>query len=656
MRLLSAITFLILFISAGTVSYSQEDITAWHCSSVKSRLAARTTVADPAEENYDVKYLKFNLTMNNTSTTISGDVTTVAKVVASSLSAYVFELDPAYTIDSVLINGVSHTVTASGAVRTVTLTPLLASGVMFTARVFYHGTYISPPSYSGGITYATSPSWDTHVTYTLSESYHAFEWWPCKQSLHDKIDSMDMWITVADSLKAGSNGVLHAITPVDATHSRYEWKERFPIDYYLISASVATYIDYSYYMHYTGSTDSTLVQNYVYNNPATLTNFKSVIDSTGMMIDYLSTLYGRYPFWQEKYGHCMAPISGGMEHQTMTTCGYFHGTLVAHELGHQWFGDNVTCSTWADIFMNEGFASYTEDLFIDHFRTHAEMLTDMVSKQTNVKSVDTGTIYVNDTTDENRIFDGRLSYDKGACMLHMLRFVINNDSEFFQVYKTFQQQMKDSTGTILDFKNMAESLLGITVNSINLDTFFNQWAYLEGFPKYAVSWNQAGSDVYVRLVQTTAVPSSVPMFTIPMEVKLHSAAGDTTIRILNNQSSQDYHFTWSNAMLSMAVDPNDWLVYKLHSLIHDPSLGVPGLSVPSVNIHPNPATTNWLAESLPANSSLTLTDITGRVLWNSNNGTNATVSIPAQNLTTGLYLLRVENSNTGVTTYKLVKE
>jgi len=155
-------------------------------------------------------------------------------------------------------------------------------------------------------------------------------------------------------LKAGSNGVLTAVTRTDATHLRYEWKERYPIDYYLISASVAPYVDYSYYVHFTGSYDSMLVQNYIYPNVLSSTYYKHVIDSTGMMIDYFSTLYSRYPFWKEKYGHCMAPLSGGMEHQTMTTIGYFSPTVVAHELSHQWFGDNATCATWSDIMMNEG--------------------------------------------------------------------------------------------------------------------------------------------------------------------------------------------------------------------------------------------------------------------------------------------------------------
>jgi aminopeptidase N len=539
----------------------------------------------------------------------------------------------------------------------VTLSSSLAMGTQFTAQVFYHGTPVSGTTFSAlGINSVNSPSWGTRVTFTLSESYKAKDWWPTKQSLKDKIDSADIWITVPDSLKAGSNGLLAAVTPIDATHNRYEWKERYPIDYYLISAAVAPYVDYSFYMHFTGSTDSMLVQNYVYNNPGTLPAFHSVIDSTSLMVDYLSTLYGRYPFWQEKYGHCMAPLSGGMEHETMTTLGFFEGTLVAHELGHQWFGDNATCATWADIFMNEGFAAYTENLFIDHFRSHTQAVQDMRDRQTNVKSMPGGTVYVDDTTNENRIFDSRLSYDKGACLLHMLRTIINNDSTYFQVYKTYQQNNHGSTGTDADFAETAKTVAGSNVNGIALDTFFTQWIYKEGYPNYTLNWNQGGSDVYVRIDQTTSVPASVAYFTLPVDIKLHSATGDTVVRVVNNQMSQLYHFTWSKPILSIAVDPSYWLVYHLVSINHDVTLNTGIYSNSAIVVYPNPATTGWTAAHLAANSRLSLTDVSGRTIWQAENNAQETMTIPAGNLATGLYFLSVHASDGEVRTYKLIKE
>ncbi len=634
---------------------AQEFLTKNICGAAKGGAHARTTVADVAEDNYDVKYVKLNLAVGNTSTHISGDVTTKAKVTAASMGAYVFELNPLLAIDSVLINGVSLSVSGTGVVRTVSLPTALAGGADFTARVFYSGSPVSGTSAGGanGMNCIASPSWGNRATFTLSESYKANEWWPCKQSLRDKIDSVDVWLTIPDSLKAGSNGRLEAITTIDSSHVRYEWKERHPIDYYLISLAVANYVDYSYYMHFTGSTDSMLVQNYVYSNSATLPYFRNIIDSTGMMVDFFSGLFGRYPFWDEKYGHCMAPLGGGMEHQTMTTLGFFQSTIVAHELGHQWFGDNATCGTWADIFMNEGFASYSEYLFIDHFRSHTGALADIKDRQDNVKTAPDGAIYVDDTTNENRIFDSRLSYDKGACLIHMLRFVINDDSIFFHIIKAYQAQTTDSTATIMDFKALTESMAGVTVGGMNLDTFFSQWAYKEGYPEYAVKWNQAGNDVYVQLDQTTSMPSSCALFSTPMEIRLHSAAGDTTIRIFNDQPSQLYHFTWSKAMLSLKVDPDYWLLYQLNSNVKDATLDVANIAVAQVKVSPNPATSYWLVSNLPADAKLSLTDINGKELYTTA-AENAAVKVPADKLAPGLYILKVAAGNVNAS-YKLVK-
>lgn len=651
MRLLPFVVLTAGLLSQAFSTFAQEEGRPM-CHMLKKNLGHKTTVASVAEDNYDIKYVKLDVSVGNTSTHIAGNVLTNAVAVAP-MSTYVFELNSLLTIDSILIDGSPATFTTSGSLRTVTLPTALTTGTPFTAQVFYSGTPTSGTIFSSlGINCVTSNRWGRKATFTLSESYHAYEWWPCKQSLRDKIDSADIWITVPDSLKAGSNGVLTGVTTTAPGYKRYEWKESKPIDYYLISLAAANYMDYSYYMHYTGSTDSTLVQNYLYNIPAVLTAFQGPIDTTGLSIDFFSQLFGRYPFWQEKYGHCMAPLSGGMEHQTMTTLGFFDGTLVAHELGHQWFGDNVTCGTWADIFVNEGFASYAEYLYLDHFEGHTRATNDMIDRQDNVKSQPGGAIFVDDTTNEGRIFDPRLSYDKGACVIHMLRFAVNDDTTFFHILQAYQANAY-TTATINDFKNTAIGITGPTVNNMNLDTFFNQWAYGEGYPKYTITWNQIGSDVWVKLDQTTSVPSSVPLFLTPAEIKLTSPTGDTVIRIFNNQASQVYHFTWNRAMSGMAFDPQYWLLYQLNGITKDNTLDVNNARMSMVTIVPNPTADNWNINDLPADAELTLTDINGRII--SRQQATKNTRIQAAGLASGMYILHVA-SNAGTASYKLVKE
>ncbi|MES2704469.1 MAG: M1 family aminopeptidase [Bacteroidota bacterium] len=621
-----------------------------------SHTTAKTTTAHPAEDNYDVKYVKLDLAMTNTSTTLSGEATTRAVVLAAPFTAYVFELSDLLMIDSAFVDGVLLPVSTAGAVRTISLSTPLAAGALFTARVCYHGTPLSGTiSAARGINTGFDPLWNANTTFTTSECYDAQHWWPCKQSLRDKIDSSEIWITVADSLKAGSNGLLKAVVPLGGGLVRYEWKETYPIDYYLLSVAVGPYLDYSYYMHFTGSDDSMLVQNYVYTDPAALPGFKPVIDSTALLIDYFSTLFGRYPFWKEKYGHSMAYYGGGMENQTMSTVYTFDTWLMVHELAHQWFGNNVTCGTWADIMMNEGFANYAGYLFEDHFYGHSVAVAGMAGAQNHVKSFNGGTVYVPDTTDEDRIFDGRLTYTKGSCVLHMLRSIVNNDGDFFHIFQQYQERFKDSTATVADFRDVAKDLVGTVVNGIHIDTFFKQWVYLEGFPKYSFQWNQSGSDVYLRIDQSTSMPSSVPLFKLPVEVRLHATTGDTVVRVVNNSASQVYHFTWDKPVASIVPDPEHWLVYKLMVIVHNPQLSLSHPGITALNIKPNPGTNVWLAEGVPGNCRLTLTDMSGRVAWDGTSNGSGNVAIPAGGLAPGCYVLSVWNETERVA-YTLVKE
>lgn len=614
---------------------------------------AKTTVASPEEDRYDVKHVKLDVALTNINTQISGSVTTTAVVTDVVMPTYVFELASNMTIDSVKIDGVLRSWTSSGVVRTVLLPLPMPQNTIFRAQVWYRGTPGGGGGFfASGLNNATSPSWGAQATWSLSQPYNAHDWWPCKQSLQDKIDSSDVWMTVANTLKAGSNGVLRAVIPVQGGRSRYEWRHRYPIDYYLVSVATAPYIDYSFYVTFPNSTDSMLVQNYVYTNPATLNFWKTRIDSTAQMIQHFSELFGRYPFWQEKYGHCMAPLSGGMEHQTMTTQGNFNTELTVHELGHQWFGDAVTCGTWSDIWLNEGFASYCEYLFRERFQTPASARAKMQDVHDDVMSVATGTVYSPDTTDENRLFSSRLTYNKGSAVVHTLRFHVGNDTTFFSMLRLYQQQYAFKTATTEEFKRLAENYLGY-----DLDTFFDQWVYGEGYPRFSATWNQNGQDVVLRLSQTNANPGATPFFSTPLQVRLTSSAGDTTVRVYMNAATQTFEFPWTKAMTGLSFDPNNWLMNTVGTVSKDPSLvSVEGIGgAQAFTVHPNPTRDAWMVGGLQSGASLLLTDLAGRAIWQGSGGAQAAV-VPAALLPAGVYILRVQAAGGAAQSVRLVKQ
>lgn len=604
--------------------------------------AAKTTLADAAETYYDVKSLKFDLHYADTSVFVTGNVLTTAQVSVASMDRYVFELYSQIIIDSAKINGQLLPVTANGNVQTIQLPSALLQGAVFTAQVYYHGNPPAGGGFFNGVTQAITGG-GSNLVYTVSDPYAAQNWWPCKQCIDDKIDSVEMLVTVPQGQVVGSNGVLRHIDMISTPgYWQYQWKTNYPIDYYLISVSIGPYVIDSSYVHFPNGTDSMLVQNFFIDTATFYPSYKSNFDSIGMMIDYFSTLYGRYPFWQEKYGVCYTTLPGGMEHQTMTTIGTPSTYVIAHELTHQWFGDHVTYKYWGHVWLSEGFATYGEQIFINHFQSPAYGKFYRRNQYNNAMSAVGGSVYVTDTSGPNTLFDSRLVYNKGAAVVNMLRFMAPADSLFFKVLRTYQQQYAFGLATTEDLKGMAENIYGV-----NLDTFFNQWIYGQGYPKYSVTWYQQGTGVYVKLVQTTSMPSSIPLFYTPLELQFNSPQGDTLVRVYNNATTQIFYFDWNKPMDSLEFEPNLWVLCRLNGnkAIHDSTfLSEVNIHSDNVKVFPNPTKTAWQATNIPVGTEMVLMNETGTVLWRSK-AANTTMTVPGAGLVPGNYILRLRNGN-----------
>jgi aminopeptidase N len=301
------------------------------------------------------------------------------------------------------------------------------------------------------------------------------------------------------------------------------------------------------------------VINYIY--PELLTDsLKKVLDRTVFMLQIFSQRYGLYPFIKEKFGHAQFGWNGGMEHQTMTclTSTSFNEDLVSHELSHQWFGDKITCRDWHHIWLNEGFATYSQAVY--HEGAYGgQNYSDFMLAQMNRAKTASGSIYVQDISDESQIFNSARTYSKGAVVLHMLRGIVG-DSAFFRILRTYASDpsLAYSNAVTEDFRRVAESVYGSS-----LDYFFSEWIYGENYPVYTINWNASnisGNQYYVVLKITQTTNSNPVYFTMPIQLKINTSSGDTLITIFNNQLIQKYSIVVNGKPAEVVFDPCNWIL------------------------------------------------------------------------------------------------
>ena len=598
---------------------------------------------NPALNKYDVKFYRIDLTVLNTSTYIIGNGTIKAEVI-EPIDTFVCQLVNELTVDSVIYDSLSVLYNHSSHQLNVFLPNTINVGEFIELTIYYRGNTGSVAGYSG-IDNATSQSWGKKATWTLSESYHAKEWFPCKEDLTDKADSAYIFVTTTNNCKAGANGILTGVDTVAGNKLKYKWKTYYPIDYYLISLSVSDYIEYNIYAHPANYSDSILVQNYIYSNSATLPYFKTSIDQTVDCIELFSEKFGLYPFANEKYGHCMAPISGGMEHQTMTTQGFFDLQLVSHELAHQWYGDNITCRTWQDLWINEGFASYAEYITEQNINSQASADTWMDDCHTEVLSQPDGSVYIPfaDVYDENRLFDYRLTYLKGAAIIHTIRYMINNDSLFFSFLQDYTTDFTDSVASGDDFRDY----LGLKTG-IDFTNFFNEWYYGEGHPIYNVVWSQEADTITMKINQTTST-SITTFFSNPFDIKLSYSGGDTIIRYSPSANTDIVKFIIPNTVNAIAIDPDNWIVNEEGTIV----VGNRKIEANLLNIYPNPANEILYIQNLN-NSEIQIFDISGKLIFE-NQAISGNLNIDVSNYNSGLYFIKVSD-NQQIQNTKFIKQ
>jgi aminopeptidase N len=588
-------------------------------------------------DNYDIVYHRISVWVDPAVRYIRGTVVSYFKPL-SPLSQIAFDLTDTLSVDSVYYRGVSiHTFAHTGNAITISFGDTITS--LDSVTVYYSGV---PPTTGFG-SFVTDFHDSIPILWTLSEPYGSRDWWPGKMTLTDKVDSLDFYINVPVGNRAASNGLLADTARIGNTVT-YHWRHRYPIANYLIAMGVTNYYAYSDTVHTTHG--NIYVLNYVF--PEDTDGWHSEDSNINKALTLYSNLFGQYPFIKEKYGHAQFGWGGGMEHQTMSFVYNWSYDLINHEMAHQWFGDKLTCGSWSDIWLNEGFAVYLSGLCYEYLAPEWWWPFRYQTSTNVIKHANEGSVFCGDTNRVRRIFDSNLSYRKGAYILHMLRGQLGDSAFFAALY----DYANDST-LVYSFSKTALLKQHLETHSgKDLTTFFTNWFYGVGYPSYAMEWVQEGGHVSCRLSQSTSDPS-VSFYAMHVPVKFLGNNRDTTVILDHTSSGQEFSFAVPFAVDSVQIDPELWLI-SAHNVVRR----MPVLQDDFIAIYPNPVSdmmTIWYDSKNLHQVSYAIWDMQGQKVMQNNipmSGDRYAVSLAG--LQGGVYIIKV-NTEQGSRSQRIVK-
>lgn len=507
-------------------------------------------VQSSASDWFDVTYYRLDLHLSVAPPLLSGSVQIRGVCNFEAPPFLVLDLASSMHIDSAEVDGRPAVVLQQPFSFSLTLDSTYHLGNLITANIHYHG--LPTPTGYGSFTFASHNGYPW--IWSFSEPYGARDWWPCKDQPGDKADYVDVFVTCDSTLTVGGNGTLKAeVINADGSRTTH-WHEHHPIAPYLVAITASNFSKFSDWFRYTPS-DSMEILNYVL--PESLASAQIGLVRTVDGLRIFSSLFGLYPFIDEKYGHAQWG-AGAMEHQTMTSTGTFDEETIIHELAHQWFGDMITCRSWQHIWLNEGFATYCVGLYYEMeygFNSYRNYLAYHLERAKGA----VGTVLVQDTTQVREIFDGQREYSKGAAVLHMLRHLVG-DTVFFQALRAYANDpsLKYGTAETGDLESVFERVSGKS-----LDYFFGEWIRGENYPHYRYWWSSFDSSgrvvAKVTITQTTGT-STPTFFTMPIDIRLVGAGWDTIVTVFNNQLLQTFSVTVRAKVDSVQLDPGGWLL------------------------------------------------------------------------------------------------
>ena len=606
---------------------------------MKSAAQLMSIQVNPNTANYDITYHKLEFTINPSVKFVTGKITTTYTAL-SNMNTITFDFANQLTVSSVKKGTTNLTfVEDTNNQLIITLPSTQTTGTSATIEISYSGV---PPA-NGYDSFVQSTHNGTPIIWTLSEPFGARDWWPCKQDLNDKINNIDVYITNPSQYTAVSNGVQIGAPVVSGANKTTRFSHNYPIPAYLIAIAVT---NYQVYNQTAGLTTLFPIVNYIY--PENYNAAVADLSETPAIMNLFETLFEPYPFKNEKYGHAQFSWGGGMEHTTVSFMQNFSRGLIAHELAHQWFGNKVTCGSWNDIWLNEGFATYLAALVIENFDGNAAFVDEKNIMVDYITSSPNGNLYLTDTqaTDVNRIFSSRLSYDKGAMVLEMLRFKMG-DTAFFQALRNYlsDTNLAYKYAVTTNLKSHLETVYGQS-----LTEFFNDWVYNQGYPTYTITAQNWGAGQVKFTVNQTQSNPSVTYFEMPVPVRVFGANGQQADLILDNTFNGEVILkNVPFPITSVEFDPNKHLISANSSV----TLGNQNFDLENaITIYPNPSS-DILHIQMPTST------ILEKVIIYNNLGQkvmeNTTLDFSVATLSSGIHYLDLQTSD-GVFHKKFIKK
>ena len=610
-------------------------------SEMKANSKTMNIASNPNTANYDMTYQKLEFTVNPlvVAPYISGKVTSTFTAL-SNMTTVTFDLAKALNVSSVKRDNQPLTFTQNTSNELViNLGTAVSAGTSATVEIIYAG---NAPQGQEAFTRSTHSG--TPIIYTLSEPFGSSDWWPCKEDLTDKVDSIDVYITAPAQFTSVSNG-LEIDQTFNGSNKTTHFQHNYPIPAYLVAIAVT---DYVILEEEAGTAPNTFpIINYIY--PESVDFVESELEATVPIMDLFESLFQTYPYATEKYGHAQFGWGGGMEHTTVSFMGGFSRELIAHEMAHQWFGDKVTCATWQDVWLNEGFAVYLAGLVIEDqdgdsaYRSYKQSEIDYITYYSG------GAVYLTpeEALNSDRIFSSRLTYSKGGMVVNMLRLKLGQEAFLLGVNNYLNDPaIAYKSATTPQLQAHLEAASGM-----DLTEFFNDWIYNQGYPSYTVTaYNSAAGQVKIKINQTQSHPS-VNFFEMPVPVRLRGSAGQELDVVLDNTFNGEY-FTVNCpfAISSIEFDPNRDIISSENSAFLDTQKFN---AITGVKLYPNPAA-NMLYSSLENDAEIqkaTFRNALGQIVMQSNTENSWNVSA----LAAGVHFITIETTQ-GIATLKFVKQ